>query len=214
MNVLVIGANGKVGRHLVRLLGQNELHRVKALIRNRDQAEALERLGAETVIADLEGTVSEIAVAVKGSDAIVFTAGSGGKTGADKTLLIDLDGAVKAMEAAEQAGIRRFIMVSALHAEKREQWPESIKPYYVAKHYADRLLEASNLDYTILRPGGLTDEPGSGKVATGDHLGSHSISREDVAATVVAVLDERQTYQRAIDLVSGSTPIAEAVRQG
>ncbi|MEC0236714.1 SDR family oxidoreductase [Paenibacillus kribbensis] len=214
MNVLVIGANGKVGRHLVRLLGQNESHRVKAFIRNPDQAEELERLGAETVIADLEGTVSEIAAAVKGSDAIVFTAGSGGKTGADKTLLIDLDGAVKAMEAAEQAGIRRFIMVSALHAENREQWPESIKPYYVAKHYADRLLEASNLDYTILRPGGLTDEPGSGKVATGNNLGSHSISREDVAATVVAVLDEPQTYQRAIDLVSGSTPIAEAVRQG
>ncbi|EHS54981.1 SDR family oxidoreductase [Paenibacillus sp. Aloe-11] len=214
MNVLVIGANGKVGRHLVRLLGQNESHRVKAFIRNPDQTEALERLGAETVIADLEGTVSEIAAAVKGSDAIVFTAGSGGKTGADKTLLIDLDGAVKAMEAAGQAGIRRFIMVSALHAENREQWPESIKPYYVAKHYADRLLEASNLDYTILRPGGLTDEPGSGKVTTGNNLDSHSISREDVAGAVVAVLDEPQTYQRAIDLVSGSTPIAEAVRQG
>ncbi|MGQ3477172.1 SDR family oxidoreductase [Paenibacillus sp. TY11] len=212
MNVLVIGANGKVGRHLIRLLGQHESHRVKALIRNPDQAEALERLGAETVIADLEGTVGEIAVAIKGSDAIVFTAGSGGETGADKTLLIDLDGAVKAMEAAEQAGIQRFIMVSALHAENREQWPESIKPYYVAKYYADRLLEASNLDYTILRPGGLTDDTGTGKVATGDDLTSHTIPREDVAATVVAVLDERQTYHRAIDLVSGSTPIAEAIR--
>nr|WP_279391599.1 SDR family oxidoreductase [Paenibacillus polymyxa] len=209
---MVIGANGKVGRHLVRLLGQHELHRVKALIRKPDQAEALERLGAETVVADLEGTVDEIAAAIKGSDAVVFTAGSGGKTGADKTLLIDLDGAVKAMEATEQAGIRRFIMVSALHAENREQWPESIKPYYVAKHYADRLLGASNLDYTILRPGGLTDDEGTGKVATGEDLTSHTISREDVAATVVAALEEKQTYHRAIDLVSGSTPIAEAIR--
>ncbi|MBE0336220.1 NAD(P)H-binding protein [Paenibacillus sp. 23TSA30-6] len=214
MNVLVIGANGKVGRHLVRLLGENDSHRVKALIRNQDQAEALERLGAETVIADLEGTVDDIAAAVKGSDAIVFTAGSGGKTGADKTLLIDLDGAVKAMEAAEQAGIRRFIMVSARHAENREQWPESIKPYYVAKHYADRLLEASNLDYTILRPGGLTDDPGIGRVATGDDSSVSTISREDVAAVVVAALDERQTYHRAINLASGSTPIAEAIQQG
>ncbi|KKD56081.1 MULTISPECIES: SDR family oxidoreductase [Paenibacillus] len=212
MNVLVIGANGKVGRQLVRLLGQHELHRVKALIRKPDQAEALERLGAETVVADLEGTVDEIAAAIKGSDAVVFTAGSGGKTGADKTLLIDLDGAVKAMEATEQAGIRRFIMVSALHAENREQWPESIKPYYVAKHYADRLLGASNLDYTILRPGGLTDDEGTGKVATGEDLTSHTISREDVAATVVAALEEKLTYHRAIDLVSGSTPIAEAIR--
>ncbi|MBP1307745.1 SDR family oxidoreductase [Paenibacillus sp. FSL L8-0644] len=212
MNVLVIGANGKVGRHLVRLLGQNKSHRVKALIRHSDQAEALERLGAETVVADLEGTVGEIAAAIKGSDAIVFTAGSGGKTGADKTLLIDLDGAVKAMEAAEQAGIQRFVMVSALHAEKREQWPESIKPYYVAKHYADRLLEASNLDYTILRPGGLTDDVGTGKVATGEDRTSHTISREDVAAAVIAVLEEQQTYHRSINLVSGSTPIAEAIR--
>ncbi|KAF6567733.1 SDR family oxidoreductase [Paenibacillus sp. EKM202P] len=212
MNVLVIGANGKVGKHLVRLLGQHAAHRVKALIRKPDQAEALERLGAETVVADLEGTVGEIAAAIQGSDAVVFTAGSGGNTGADKTLLIDLDGAVKAMEAAEQAGIRRFIMVSALYAENREQWPESIKPYYVAKHYADRLLEASNLDYTILRPGGLTDDAGTGKVATGEDLTSHTISREDVAATVVAALEEKQTYHRAIDLVSGSTPIAEAIR--
>ncbi|QDY84680.1 SDR family oxidoreductase [Paenibacillus polymyxa] len=210
MNVLVIGANGKVGKHLVRLLGQHGAHRVKALIRKPDQAEPLERLGAETVVADLEGTVGEIAAAIQGSDAVVFTAGSGGNTGADKTLLIDLDGAVKAMEAAEQAGIRRFIMVSALHAENRERWPESIKPYYVAKHYADRLLEASNLDYTILRPGGLTDDAGTGKVDTiGD---SHTVPREDVAATVVAVLEEKQTYRRAIDLVSGSTPIAEAIR--
>ncbi|TQR99608.1 SDR family oxidoreductase [Paenibacillus ottowii] len=212
MNVLVIGANGKVGKHLVRLLGQHGPHRVKALIRKSDQAEALERLGAETVVADLEGTVGEIAAAIQGSDAVVFTAGSGGNTGADKTLLIDLDGAVKAMEAAEQAGIRRFIMVSALHAENREQWPESIKPYYVAKHYADRLLEASNLDYTILRPGGLTDDAGTGKVDTIGDLTSHTIPREDVAATVVAVLEEKQTYRRAIDLVSGSTPIAEAIR--
>ncbi len=212
MNVLVIGANGKVGKHLVRLLGQHGAHRVKALIRKPDQAEPLERLGAETVVADLEGTVGEIAAAIQGSDAVVFTAGSGGNTGADKTLLIDLDGAVKAMEAAEQAGIRRFIMVSALHAENREQWPESIKPYYVAKHYADRLLEASNLDYTILRPGGLTDDAGTGKVATGEDLTSRTISREDVAATVVATLEEKQTYHRAIDLVSGSTPIAEAIR--
>ncbi|KEO78875.1 SDR family oxidoreductase [Paenibacillus polymyxa] len=212
MNVLVIGANGKVGRHLIRLLGQNKSHRVKALIRHSDQAEALERLGAETVVSDLEGTVGEIAAAIKGSDAIVFTAGSGGKTGADKTLLIDLDGAVKAMEAAEQAGIQRFVMVSALHAEKREQWPESIKPYYVAKHYADRLLEASNLDYTILRPGGLTDDVGTGKVATGEDFTSHTISREDVAAVVIAVLEEQQTYHRSINLVSGSTPIAEAIR--
>lgn len=140
------------------------------MIRKQEQADEFSNDGVESVVADLEGTVDEIKEAVNGSDAIVFAAGSGGSTGSDKTLLIDLDGAVKAMEAAEQAGIKRFVMVSALQANNRENWNEALRPYYVAKHYADKMLIESQLDYTIVRPGGLLNDPGTGKVKVGEKL--------------------------------------------
>nr|MDH3082707.1 NAD(P)H-binding protein [Bacillus subtilis] len=94
------------------------------------------------------------------------------KTGYDKTPLVDLDGAAKAIEAADIAGIKRFIMVSALQAHNRENWNEALKPYYVAKHYADKILEASGLTYTIIRPGGLRNEPGTGTVSANEGSGA------------------------------------------
>lgn len=154
MNVLVIGANGQIGKHLVEQLAQEGKHQVTAMIRKPEQADTLKQLGAQVVMGDLEGTVDELAEVMKDQSAIVFTAGSGGSTGPDKTLLIDLDGAVKTMEAAEKQGISRYILVSAYGADQRSKWPEEIKPYYVAKHFADRALFASELNYTIIRPGG------------------------------------------------------------
>lgn len=153
MKVFLIGANGQIGQRLVGQFQQNGAHTVRAMVRKPEQKEALQASGTEAVIANLEGSPEEIAAAAKGCDAIVFTAGSGGSTGHDKTLLIDLDGAAKAIEAAEIAGIKRFIMISALQAHNRENWNESLKPYYAAKHYADKILEASGLTYTIIRPG-------------------------------------------------------------
>ncbi|SDW89942.1 SDR family oxidoreductase [Paenibacillus sp. PDC88] len=213
MNVLVIGANGQIGRHLVSQLKENPEHTVRAMVRKQEQLEALDKSGIEAVLADLEGTVEELAEAMKGNDAIVFTAGSGGSTGADKTLLIDLDGAVKTMEAAEKAGISRYLMVSALYAEDRTKWPESIKPYYVAKHYADKWLENSSLNYTIIRPGGLKNEPGNGKVTVDPEAGESSIPREDVAAVIVAALDADNTYRKAFPIVSGTKSINEVIEQ-
>ncbi|OMC66296.1 sugar epimerase [Paenibacillus sp. FSL H7-0326] len=213
MNVLVIGANGQIGRHLVSQLKENPEHTVRAMVRKQEQLEALDKSGIEAVLADLEGTVEELAEAMKGNDAIVFTAGSGGSTGADKTLLIDLDGAVKTMEAAEKAGISRYLMVSALYAEDRTKWPESIKPYYVAKHYADKWLENSSLNYTIIRPGGLKNEPGNGKVSLNPEAGESSIPREDVAAVIVAALDADNTYRKAFPIVSGTESINEVIEQ-
>ncbi|MBD1301100.1 NAD(P)H-binding protein, partial [Pseudomonas aeruginosa] len=122
MNVLVIGANGQIGKFLVQQLAQEGKHQVTAMIRKPEQADALEQLGASVVIGDLEGSVEDLAEAMKDHNAIVFTAGSGGSTGADKTLLIDLDGAVKTMEAAQQQGITRYILVSAFGADQREKW--------------------------------------------------------------------------------------------
>jgi uncharacterized protein YbjT (DUF2867 family) len=212
MNVAVVGANGQIGKQVIGLLIESSEHTPRAIVRKEEQARAFEQDGVQSSLVDLEGTVDEITHGLKGADAVVFSAGSGGKTGADKTLLIDLDGAVKTMEAAKQAGIDRFIMVSALQAHNRENWNESLKPYYVAKHFADRALEQSGLTYTIIRPGGLLNEVGTGKVTAGENLSRESIPREDVAATIVASLNEERTFNKGFDLITGNDGIEEAIR--
>ncbi|WP_110927304.1 SDR family oxidoreductase [Bacillus massiliglaciei] len=212
MNVLVIGANGQIGKKLVELLKNSNEYKVRAMIRTKEQAEYFHDIGVETAVVSLTDTVEGISEAVKGSDAIVFTAGSGGNTGYDQTLLIDLDGAAKAIEAAELSGVKRFVMVSALQAHNRENWNDAIRPYYAAKHYADKILEQSSLDYTIIRPGGLVNEPGTGKIKASDNLERGSIPREDVAATIFHVLNKENTFKRSFDLVSGETEIEEAVK--
>jgi len=213
MKVFVVGANGQIGKYLVDLLKDSPEHSVRAMVRKEEQSRHLEKNGIESVVVSLTGSVEEITNAAKGCDAIVFTAGSGGSTGADQTLLIDLDGAVKTIEAAENLGINRFIMVSAFQANNRENWNEAIKPYYVAKHYADRALLQSDLNYSIIRPGGLVNEPGTGKVAAAEELERGSIAREDVARTIFASLTEENTYKRSFDLISGDTAIAETLRK-
>jgi uncharacterized protein YbjT (DUF2867 family) len=212
LKVFVVGANGKIGKHLVQLLSDSNKYTVKAMVRKEEQAHILQTLGVETAIVNLEDSVEEIAVCANGSDAIVFTAGSGGHTGADKTLLVDLDGAVKTIEAAEKAKIKRFIMVSALQAHRRENWNQAIKPYYAAKYYADKMLEQSNLTYTIIRPGGLLDTSGPGTISVAENINSGTISREDVAKTIIASLEEGNTFYKAFDLVSGKIPIVEALK--
>ncbi|MCY7908332.1 SDR family oxidoreductase [Bacillus inaquosorum] len=213
MKVFLIGANGQIGQRLVSLFQDNPDHSVRAMVRKEEQKASIEASGAEAVLANLEGSPEEIAAAARGCDAIIFTAGSGGSTGYDKTLLVDLDGAAKAMEAADIAGIKRFILVSALQAHNRDNWNESLKPYYVAKHYADKILESSGLTYTIIRPGGLRNEPGTGTVSAAKDLERRSISRDDVAKTVIASLDETNTENQAFDLTEGDTPITEALKK-
>lgn len=212
MNVLVIGANGQIGQKVVNLLQNSEEHTVKAMVRKEEQANAFHKQGVESVVASLEDSVDEIAEAMTGSDAVIFTAGSGGKTGPDKTLLVDLDGAVKTVEASERLGIKRYVMVSAFQANNRENWNEALLPYYAAKHYADKALEASSLSYTIVRPGGLLNEEGTGKVAVGEQLDRGSIPREDVARIVVHSLTSQNVYKRAFDLTAGDTPIKDALQ--
>ncbi|WP_409294981.1 SDR family oxidoreductase [Peribacillus sp. SCS-26] len=210
MKVLVVGANGQVGKKLVKMLVEDQTHDVRAMVRKEEQAGYFKELGAETVIANLEDTPEAIAEAAEGCEAVVFSAGAGGK-GYDKTLLIDLDGAVKTMEAAKKAGIDRFVMLSALQADNRENWNEEIKPYYAAKYYADRVLKESGLTYTIIRPGALLNEPGSGKVKAASNLERGSIPREDVAAAILASLQEEKVYNRAFDIVQGDSTIEDAL---
>jgi uncharacterized protein YbjT (DUF2867 family) len=213
MKVLVVGANGQIGKHLIKFLVESEVHTPVAMIRCEEQKDYFEQQNVDTVIADLEGPVKDIAKAAKGCDAVVFTAGSGGKTGPDKTLLIDLDGAAKTVEAAEQIGIERFILVSAIQAHNRENWNEAIKPYFVAKHHADQALIRSSLNYTIIRPGGLRNEEGTGLVEAAENLNRDTIPREDVARTILASLTEQNTFKRGFDLISGKTEITQALKQ-
>lgn len=213
MKVLVIGANGQIGRHFVKLLASSDQHIPKAMIRKEEQVSFFNSLGVETVLTSLEGSVEEITAAMTGCDAVVFAAGSGGKTGADKTLLIDLDGAAKTIEAAEQTGTERFLMVSAINADKREMWKEDMAHYYVAKHHADNILRASGLVYTIIRPGLLSNEPASGKVLAVEDLDSGEISREDVAQVLLESLDNEHVYNKTFAVISGDHDIQTALNQ-
>lgn len=212
MKTLVIGANGKIGQHLVRLLVEHPEHTVKAMVRKPEQLPFFEDLQAEAVVASLEGSVEELQRAMAGCDAVVFTAGSGASTGADKTLTVDLDGAAKAVEAAELAGIGRFIMVSALRADDRSHWTKDMTPYYIAKYHADRILQSSSLSYTIVRPGLLTDEPATGQIAAAGKLEPGSISREDVAAVIVACLESAELTDKVFELTSGDSQIEDALK--
>ncbi|NMH72599.1 SDR family oxidoreductase [Bacillus sp. RO2] len=211
MKVTVVGANGQIGKQLVHFLKKEDGYTPIAMVRKEEQADNFAKEGIESVLADLEGPVDDLVKAFSGSDAVVFTAGSGGSTGSDMTLLIDLDGAAKTVEAAEKAGISRYVMVSAFQADNRENWNDELRPYYVAKHYADKVLMASGLDYTIVRPGGLVNDSGTGKVEIGDNIEPGSIGREDVAKVLLAVLGAKNTYGASFDVVGGDKSIKDAV---
>ena len=210
MNVFVIGANGQIGKQLVERLHEEGKHQVTAMVRKQEQLDDFTSKGYQAVLGDLEGDVSSLEQAMSGMDVVVFAAGSGGSTGADKTLLIDLDGAAKSIEAAKNGNVKQFVMVSALKAEDRSAWPEEMKPYYVAKHHADRLLEESGLTYTIVRPGALTDDAGTGKVKTGD-VSTGEIPRADVAAFLAHLNGHYAAHNQAIDLVKGYTAIEDTL---
>lgn len=207
-HTLIIGANGKIGRILTRLAAEHGVP-VRPMIRDEKQRGFFEELGLDPVVADLEG---ELDHAFEGADQVVFTAGSGPNTGYDKTLMVDLHGAVRAVDAAEYRGVRHFVMVSALRAQNPLRGPEKLRPYLAAKYAADRLLLNSGLVSTILRPGKLTDEPASGRVRTEpDPNDGLSISRENVAWCAVEALRRPPSGRRVIDLLDGDQPIEEVM---
>ncbi len=206
--MLVAGANGQVGQHIVRFLAEGG-HEVRAMIRDEDQAQKLRELGGEPVVANLEG---EVAHTVEGCDAVIFSAGGGPGSGAEKKETIDRQGAVKLVEAAKEHGARRYIMVSAMGAADPESGSEAMQPYLFAKAHADQALQESGLDYTIVRPGSLTDETGTGTVEAAPSLGRRGeIPREDTARVIVAALERENTFGKTFEVISGDTPIEEAV---
>ncbi|WP_044022432.1 SDR family oxidoreductase [Bacillus sp. SG-1] len=213
MNILVVGANGQIGKQLVGIIQDSGSHTAKAMIRKQEQASHFESLGAETAVVNLEGEIEDIAKAAEGVDAIVFTAGSGPHTGADKTLMIDLDGAVKTIKAAEKAGVKRFVMVSSFDTTRKaiQEAPESFAPYVVAKHYADEWLRGTDLDFTIVHPGRLTNENGTGKVEAASEVERGEISREDVAQVLFECLESDSTIGKEFQVVSGSTSVKDVI---
>lgn len=165
MKVLIIGAHGKVGHLLIGELQSRNIDFVAGL-RSQEQIKAYETNNIETQFIDLTASLDSIkdSIVASGADVIVFSAGAGG-AGYDLTLEIDLDGAIKTMMVAEAVGIKRYIMVSSVFSDNRSKWDASgIKPYMIAKHYADDHLRGTNLDYTIIHPGHLTNDDGTGKV--------------------------------------------------
>ena len=209
MHVFIAGANGQIGQHLLREMADSN-HEVRALIRHPDQGPELQQLGAtETVLGDLEQDCSE---AMRGCDAVIFTAGSGPHTGPDKTIDVDQEGAIRLVDTARAMGIKRFIMVSSMRAEEPEKGPEKLRHYLQGKHNADEHLKNSGLNYTIVRPGRLTDDDGTGKVALSARLDqSGKIPRQDVARVLLAVLDSDTATNRVFDVVSGDTPVPQAL---
>jgi uncharacterized protein YbjT (DUF2867 family) len=206
MDVVVAGGHGQIGMRLLRLLADRG-HRARGLVRNPDHVSDLADLGAEAVVCDMEA-LDDVSGCCTGADAVVFAAGAGPGSGPERKRTVDLAAAVKLMEA----GVRRYVMVSAISAGRPEEWSEPMRPYYEAKAEADRRLEESGLDYTIVRPGSLTDDPGKGLVTVGTNIGFGAVPRDDVAALLLAVLETPGTIGKTFELISGETPVEEAVR--
>lgn len=211
--VAIIGAHGKVAQQLMRVLYDRGDDFV-GVVRNDEHADDVYRLGGEGALVDLEtAEANTLAAAIAGCDAVVFAAGAGPGSGAERKRTVDFAGSTKSQEAAAQAGIRRFVQVSAWGVDAPVDDADPVwKAYVEAKRDADAALRASTLDWTILRPGGLTTEEGTGTVTLGDTVSRGTIAREDVALLIAAVLDEPRTIGRQWEVVGGETPIEEAVR--
>ncbi|HST70903.1 MAG TPA: SDR family oxidoreductase [Kocuria rosea] len=213
-HVTIIGGHGKVALILAPQLVRAG-HAVTSIFRDPDHVADVQQTGAEPVVADVEKlSVDEIAGLLQGQDAVVWSAGAGGGS-PERTYAVDRDAAIRAMDAAERAGVKRFVMVSYFGAGQDHGIPEDdpFHAYAQAKADADDHLRASALDWTIVGPGALTEDEASGKidVSAGERDGERKTSRANVALVVGAVLDDPSTVGRKIDFSDGDTLISEAL---
>ncbi len=216
MNVLIIGANGRTGRQVTQSLRKTK-HQPVAMIRDSAQRVVFDDMGVPTVLGDLEYPIDHAFQAYGGFDAAVFAAGSVRQNTIDKAVLIDHLGPIRAATAAVMHGAKRFILLSALNSDEQS---ESMMAYYHrAKGFSDRFVreirhafKGEGLDWTTIHPGGLTDNPATGKVTiTPSTHGKGSTSREDLAATIVACLDQPNTIGKSFAVLDGDTPLHEAL---
>jgi len=214
MRVVIAGGHGKIALLLERLLAERGDEAV-GLIRNPAQVADVQKAGAEAVVCDLEAaSADELAALLSGADAVVFAAGAGPGSGAPRKDSVDRAASVLMADAAQRAGVRRFVQVSSMGAGQppRPGSDEVWAAYITAKTAAEADLRARNLDWTILRPGGLTDAPATGRIRLAPPpVPRGSIPRADVAAVITALLDNPGTRHQTLELVGGDSPVAAAV---
>ena len=209
MQVTVLGASGRTGIHVVRLLAARG-HTVRAGLRSRGRAEVLRDENAKPVVADVTADRDELVEVFKDSDVVITTIGAPDPE-PESVNLVDRDGAIAAIRAAEVAGVPRFIQLSAQFADSPDQGDRLVRSILLAKQVSDSVLKKSALTWTIVRPGTLTDGPATGRVKVAGHLEPGRITRRDVAAVLVGVLGEPLTENRGFDVVSGDFPVAPAL---
>ncbi|WP_174614602.1 SDR family oxidoreductase [Virgibacillus ihumii] len=212
MKVLVAGANGHTGQSLIEFLHEAG-YEPYGMVRKEEQKQHITDLGGTPVLADLEGDVGHT---VKGMDAVIFAAGSGSSTGPDKTTDVDRDGSINLVKATENFGIKKFVMLSSIGAgrdiDQMVQDNENMKHYLQMKKEADEYLMSTELDYTIVRPGGLTHEPSTSKIKVAEEVEFGNVPRSDVAKTMIAAIEQPNAFHKAFEMISGDTQIEEALK--
>jgi uncharacterized protein YbjT (DUF2867 family) len=213
MRIVIAGGHGQIALRLERLLAARG-HEVAGIIRRAEQGDDLRGAGAEPVLCDLESApVEEVAAHLRGADAAVFAAGAGPGSGAARKDTVDRAAAVLFADAAVRAGVRRHLVVSSMGADPAHEGDEIFDVYQRAKGEADAYVRGLDaLDWTILRPGMLTDDAGTGLVRLEASTGRGPVPRDDVAATLAELLDTPATAGLTLELISGSTPVSVAVK--
>ena len=209
--VLIIGANGSTGKIISSLLSSSSEYHPVAMIRKDSQKNYFADKGIETVLGDLEKDFSS---AYDGISKVIFAAGSGGSTGPEKTKAVDEEGAIKSVELAKKNKVTKFVLLSSMGAGNPEDFKDSdMYGYLLAKHKADEHLVKSDLNYSIVRPGSLTNDNGTGKIEAAQKLGKRGkIAREDVAQTLVDVLDSKLASVISFEIIEGEDKINDALQ--
>ncbi|MFF9283590.1 NAD(P)H-binding protein [Streptomyces griseosporeus] len=212
MRIVIAGGHGQIALRLERLLAARG-DEVAGLIRKAEQGDDLREAGAEPVLLDLESaSVEEVAAHLQGADAAVFAAGAGPGSGVARKETVDKGAAVLFADAAVRARVRRFVVVSSMGADARHQGDDVFDVYLRAKGEADDYVRGLDLDWTILRPGSLTNDAGTGLVRLEARTGRGPVPRDDVAAVLAELVDTPATNGLTLELVSGSTPVSVAVK--
>ncbi|MFI9584970.1 SDR family oxidoreductase [Streptomyces sp. NPDC052236] len=213
MRIVIAGGHGQIALRLERLLSAGG-HQVAGIVRSAGHAADLRGAGAEPVVLDLESaSVEEVAAVLRGADVAVFAAGAGPGSGAARKDTVDRDAAVLFADAAERAGVRRYLVVSSMGADAGHAGDEEFDVYLRAKGEADENVRArSGLDWTILRPGGLTNDAGTGLVQLKASTGRGTVPRDDVAAVLAELVETPATAGLTLELISGSVPVTVAVK--
>jgi nucleoside-diphosphate-sugar epimerase len=212
MEIAIAGAHGQIAQRLIKLLVTRG-DAVTGLVRNPAHVAEIEQLGAGAVVCDLEqDTIDTVRAALAGCDAAVFAAGAGPGSGAERKITMDRDGAITLLQAATRAGVGRFVIVSSVGAENPPSDDDVFSVYLRAKAQADDAVKASDRAWTVVRPGPLTDDPGTGRVRIDVEPFRDDVTRDDVAAVIAAILeDEPRSSGTVLYVGGGELPIADAL---